>query len=179
MSACCIAAAGAFCFKKRKTVPGGSLKKIAIPLLALLLLAGGGAGAYFYFGKGAEASIGAEAEKAALESDGEALKITYVEMDPIILPIIGRDGISQTVSMVVSIQVADDLKAEEVRQHLPRLADAYLSDMYGTLSQQAAMDAGVIKVSMLKSRLAAITHKVMGEGVVQDVLLQVLQQHKS
>lgn len=144
--------------------------------MALLLLGGGGAGAYFYMGK-SEASVG---EKAAPEktekAEGEA-KVEYISMQPIILPIIGRDGISQTVSMVVSIQVSDKTKAEEVKLNLPKLADAYLSDMYGTLSQKAAMQGGVIKVSMLKARLASITKKVMGEGMVDDVLLQVLQQH--
>lgn len=157
------------------------LKKILVPLLALLLLAGGGAGAYFYFGKSeAVASVGEQAaEKKDEGKEGEVPAITYVELDPIILPIIDRNGISQTISMVVSVQVADELKAEEVRQKMPRLADAYLSDMYGTLSKQSSMEGGVIKVSMLKSRLTGITHKVLGEGVAEDVLLQVLQQHKS
>lgn len=150
-------------------------------MLALLLLAGGGAGAYFYFGKSeAVASVG-EAEQAPAEEagkEGEVSAVKYVELDPIILPIIDRDGITQTISMVVSVQVADEAKAEEVRQKLPRLADAYLSDMYGTLSKSSSMEGGVIKVSVLKERLTGITHKVLGEGVADDVLLQVLQQHK-
>lgn len=156
------------------------MKKILVPFLALLLLAGGGLGAYFYFGKSeAVASVGEET-KAEAESHGEegVPTITYVEMAPIILPIIERDGISQTISVVISVQVANEAKAEEVRQKMPRLADAYLSDMYGTLSKHSAMESGVIKVSMLKSRLSAITHRVLGEGVAEDVLLQVLQQHK-
>jgi hypothetical protein len=41
------------------------------------------------------------------------------------------------------------------------------------------MQSGVIKVSNLKNRLVAITTRVMGEGMVDGVLLQVLQQHKS
>ena len=151
-----------------------------MPLLALLLLAGGGAGAYFYFGKSeAVASVGETPVAEVEESeDGKPPEITYVELAPIILPIIDRNGISQTISMVVSVQVANEAKAEEVRNKMPRLADAYLSDMYGTLSKTGSMEGGVIKVSMLKERLSGITHKVLGEGVAEDVLLQVLQQHK-
>lgn len=150
--------------------------------MALLLLGGGGAGAYFYFGKGAEAAVAespAEEAKKAEEAEGEAKKVTYVEMPAIVLPIIDREGISQTVSMVVSLQVNDETKVEAVQEKLPKLADAFLSDMYGTLSQASAMEGGVIKVSTLKARLSDITKRVMGEGMADDVLLQVLQQHKS
>ncbi len=153
------------------------LKKVLLPVLALLLLAGGGGGAYFYMGKTeAQASTG-EAPKEEAKAEGEGAKITYVAMEPIILPVIGRDGISQTISMVVSLQVGDESKADEVKSKLPKLADAFLSDMYGTLSQKASMESGVIKVSQLKSRLVEITNKVMGKDMVDGVLLQVLQQH--
>lgn len=145
--------------------------------MALLLLAGGGAGAYFYMGK-SEASVGEapKAEKKVEGKEGEAA-VTYIPMDTIILPIIGRDGISQTISMVVSLQVDDAAHAAAVKDALPRLADAFLSDMYGSLSQASAMQSGVIKVSMLKSRLTSITNKLLGDGMVNGVLLQVLQQH--
>jgi flagellar FliL protein len=147
-----------------------------IPLLALLLLAGGGAGAYFYMGK-SEASTGEKAAPAKAEGKEGAAAVTYIPMDTIILPVIGRDGISQTISMVVSLQVNDSSKVEAVKELLPRLADAYLSDMYGNLTQASAMQGGVIKVSQLKARLTQITQKVAGEGMVDGVLLQVLQQH--
>lgn len=155
------------------------MKKILIPILALVMLLSGGAGAYFYMGQ-SEASTGepAKAEaKAEGGAAGEGGKISYIQMDPIVLPIIDREGISQTISLVVSIQVNDAGKVEEVKTHLPKLADAYLSDMYGTLSKKAAMEHGVIKVSTLKTRLSKIANDVMGEGAVDGVLLQVLQQH--
>ncbi len=155
-----------------------TLKKILIPILALILLLSGGAGAYFYMGQ-SEASTGDKPAQEAKkeEGHGEGGKITYIAMQPIILPIIDRDGISQTVSLVVSLEVKDASKAAEVEQNLPKLADAYLSDMYGTLSKKASMEYGVIKVSTLKARLVAITNRVMGGNVVDGVLLQVLQQH--
>lgn len=152
------------------------VKKILVPLLLLLLIAGGGVGAYFYMGK-SEASVGDAPQKAEKSEGKPGAKITYIEMSPIILPIIDREGISQTVSMVISIQVNNPGNAEEVKANLPKLADAYLSDMYGTLSQKASMEGGVIKVSQLKARLVAITDKVMGHDKVDGVLLQVLQQH--
>lgn len=145
------------------------MKRIFIPLLGLLLLLAS-------FGSAAMYSSPARASGGEEKAEGAA-KISYIEMSPIILPIIDRDGISQTISIVISLQVGDPVKAEEVKHNLPKLADAYLSDMYGALSKKASMQGGVIKISMLKSRLKSITQKLMPEGGIDDVLLQVLQQH--
>lgn len=159
---------------------GLGLKKILVPVLALIMLLAGGAGAYFYMGQSEAATGDAPAHEAKkAEGEGEGLKIAYVSMDPIMLPIIDREGISQTVSLVVKLEVADETKVPDIEQKLPKLADAFLSDMYGALSQEGAMQGGVIKVSTLKARLASITKRVLGEGAVEGVLLQVLQQHKT
>lgn len=155
------------------------MKKIILPLLALIMLLSGGAGAYFYFnGAASEASTGDAPAHAAKKADGDtAPKTAYISMEPIILPIIDRDGISQTISMVISLEVSDEGKLAEIQDKLPKLADAYLSDMYGTLSKKASMEHGVIKVSQLKARLMVITNRIMGPDAVNSVLLQVLQQH--
>lgn len=121
-----------------------------------------------------ESAPAAEGEHGAEGAAAHAM--TFVKMDPIILPIVDRNGVSQVVSLVVAIQVNDGAKADEVRTNLPRLTDAFLSDMYGTLSQKASMDHGVIRVSALKARLLKISQKLMGDGSVNDVLLQVVQQ---
>ncbi len=153
------------------------MKKPLIAVLALILLLSCGAGAYFYMGK-SEASTGEAPPKEESKAEGEAVKIAYVTVPTITLPIVGRDGsITQTISLVVSLQVHDEAKAKEIEERVPQLADAFLSDMYGTLSQKASMENGVIKVSTLKARLVEITHKVLGDDAVEGVLLQVLQQH--
>lgn len=152
-------------------------------LVVLLVLGGAGAGAYFYFKQPAEAAVGeTEEHHAAKEADDHGkgghggAKFQYVELDPLILPIVDNRGVSQTISMVVMIQVEDAAAAENVTQMAPRLKDAYIQEMYGVLNQHAALRGGVVQVGEIKKELTAISHKVMGEGVVQDVLLQVVQQ---
>ena len=94
------------------------MKMAVIALLALVLVGGGAAGAYFYFDKPAEASAGPmdEAAKAAHDAKtaeaaegAEAPKEQFVQLDPLILPVIGDDGVTQTVSLVVSIEVPDEI----------------------------------------------------------------------
>jgi hypothetical protein len=45
------------------------------------------------------------------------------------------------------------------------------------LNKQVAMEQGVLKVGYVKQRLNDISVKVLGEGVVKGVLLQMVQQN--
>ncbi len=162
------------------------MKAIIIGVLALLILGGGGAGAYFYFKNPANAAVtsgeeeGGHAKKAEKKSghgeEGAALNVHFVELDALILPIVGKDGVSQVVSLVVALEVGDEAAAEEVKLMTPRLKDAFIRDLYGSLNREAAMTGGVVQVGAIKKRLTEISKKVLGEEVVQDVLLQVVSQ---
>lgn len=163
------------------------MKLAMIGILALLLLGGGGAGAYFFFAAPAEASAGpmdeaAKAEHKAKEATAAAAATEaqreFVQMNAMIFPLIGDRGVTQTISLVVSLEVPDAATAEEVKKLTPRLTDAFIQDMYGTLNRESAMQNGVLQVAPLKARLNKITTKVLGEGKVNDVLLQVVQQRR-
>jgi flagellar protein FliL len=153
-------------------------------VIALLVLGGGGAGAYFYFMQPAEASAGPDAgddhdikkKDEKHTKKGHAEELTFVEMDPLILPIVDNTGVTQVISLVIALEVPNKEMAKEVEALTPRLKDAYIQDMYGVLNKYAAMKGGVIQVSVIKERLNKITHEIMGEEKVNDVLLQVVQQ---
>lgn len=101
---------------------------------------------------------------------------SFVELAPLILPILDNNGVSQSVSMVVSLEVNTQESADKVKLMSPKLTDAYIMDMYGVLNEYAALKGGVIQIKAIKERLNSITQKIMGEHVVEDVLLQVVQQ---
>lgn len=162
------------------------MRGIIIALVALIVLAGGAGGAYFYFMQPAEASIGDEHEdtehaKKEKKGDGhggghgEAMG-EFVELDPLILPIVDDEGVSQVVSMVITIEVLDEDGKHAVEKMEPKLKDAYIQDMYGVLNRHAALKGGVIQVNAIKKRLNKLTAHILGEDVAQDVLLQVVQQ---
>lgn len=157
------------------------MRMLIIALVAVLVLGGGGAGAYFYFTQEAEASAGgeeheAELKKAEHEDDGFG-SVDFVELGPLVLPIVDANGVSQTVSMVVALEVKGSSSVGKVQKYEPKLKDAFIQDMYGVLNRHAALKGGVIQVGVIKERLNKISDKVMGdEDIVQDVLLQVVQQ---
>lgn len=156
------------------------MKMAVIALIAVVLLGGGAAGAYFYFSKPAEAAGGPmdEAKKAEHEAKAaEAAKIQeFVGLDVLVLPIIDESGVTQTITMVVSLEVPDAAAAAEAKRFIPRLKDAYIQDMYGALNRKNVMKDGVIQVALIKERLNRVTKKVLGPEKVNDVLLQIVQQ---
>lgn len=158
------------------------MKIVVIAVMALLILGGGGAGAYFYFKQPAEAATDptaktadADAEKKKKEKE-KAEPTAFVQLDPLVLPVIGKDGLTETVSMVIVIETQSEATKAEVAHMAPKLKDAFIQDMYGSLTKDTVMKGGVIQVGALKSRLHGIGVKVLGEDMVKDVLLQVVQQ---
>lgn len=161
------------------------MKMVLMALTVLALLGGGAGGAYFYFKNPAAAAVGAtEEHQAAKEAPagghggGHGAKggHEFVEIDPLILPIVDNQGVSQTVTLVVVIEVPGKGEAETVKYMQPRIKDAYIQELYGVLNKHAAMQGGVVQVGMIKERLQKITQHVLGEDVAVDVLLQVVQQ---
>lgn len=149
---------------------------------ALLMFAGGGAGAYFYFQQEAEASAPEDEEHEIKKAEKKEEKgdhgtvYEYVELDPLILPIVDKKGVSQVVSMVIALEVDSPSTAARVKAMAPRLKDAYIQDLYGVLSEHAALKGGVIQVGYIKERLNKISQEVVPDGEINDVLLQVVQQ---
>lgn len=154
------------------------MKPILLALVAIILLGGGGAGAYFYFMQPAEAATGASGEHAKAEKAKKHDQHTssFVQLDPLILPVVGKDGLTQIVSLVIVIETPDEAGKQRVTYMSPRLKDAFIQDMYGALNQEDVMRGGIIEVTALKNRLHKVSDRVMGEGVVNNVLLQVVQQ---
>ncbi len=155
------------------------MKKMMLALVALGLLGGGAAGAYMYFNKPVEAAQtekGADHASKSEAKEGELANPSFVQLEALVLPVMDEDGVSQVISLVVALEVKDEATVLEVQKLTPRLKDAYIQDMYGVLSRNGAMEGGVLQVGAIKARLNKVSTKVLGENVVKDVLLQVVQQ---
>lgn len=154
------------------------MRILFLALGAIIALGGGAAGAYFYFMQPAEASAVEKYDEHAQADDGGGLlgHYEYLELDPLILPIVDNKGVSQTVSLVIAIEFPSASAKSKAENKAPKLKDAFIQDMYGVLNKHAALKGGVIQVDMLKKRLNHVSAKVLGEENVNDVLLQVVQQ---
>lgn len=101
----------------------------------------------------------------------------YVQLEPISLPIITNKGLTQQVSLIVSLEVPS-AHTTDVTGFKPRLTDAYIQDLYGALGAGHAMMRGnLLDITKVKARLSSVTDRVLGPDIkAHDVLLQVVQQ---
>jgi flagellar basal body-associated protein FliL len=145
---------------------------LAVFFIAALL--GGGGVVYIYFG-------GSNAAHAADASHGSSGKtkggMEFVEISPLVFPLINDNGAHQMISLVVSIEVNSKEAAENITRLTPRLNDAYIQSLYGFLNRHVASRGGIIEINEVKKRLNEVTSKVVGNDGFNDVLLQVVQQH--
>jgi hypothetical protein len=116
-------------------------------------------------------------EKEKVDPNAPHPDFEYLQLDPLNLPIITTNGLTQQVSLLVSLEV-DFGKKDDIGVYKPRLADAYIQDLYGALgSGFALMQGNIVDVRQIKQRLTSVTDKVLGpDHKVHDVLLQVVQQ---
>ena len=115
------------------------------------------------------------------EDNGKAKKPPppweYVKVT-LTLPVINSSGLTQQVSLLVSLEVPYG-HADEVKAAVPKLDDAYISDLYGALGDGSAMvKGGIIDVNAVKEHLTMDTTKILGPDKVHAVLLDVMQQSR-
>lgn len=151
------------------------MKKIIFLVVALLVLVGGGVGGYlFLFKKDAKT---AEEEAKAEEAKKPLGPPQFVEIGPMVLPIMGATRIEQNLQLVVQVQVTGDEKREFVRNNRYRLQDAYIRALYGKLGAEQVRAGQVIDIVQVQKWLVEATDKVLGEGYADDVLIGAVNQH--
>lgn len=148
-------------------------KFLAILALAMGLAAGTAfAGGHGGDDKGKELS---EAGKAAYAGE-DPNKPRYVKIAPLILPVIGDNGIEQIVSLVVIIEAANKDSAEQIIELSPRLNDAFITDLYGSIDRREMMGNGLVNVAHIKDRLTVLSDKILGKDKYKSILVQGINQ---
>ena len=149
------------------------MKKIIFFALALMVLIGAGVGGWIMFGPKQEAAEGEQAEVVKKKS---SVPPQFVQLDPVILPVIGNKRVEQNVMLVIAVEVADDAAKDIVRAVQPRLRDAYIRALYGSIGRDQVIEGQIINVASLETKLREATESVLGKGVAEDVLIQAVSQ---
>ncbi len=136
-------------------------------LLVLVgVLGGGGFFAWTRFAATESRSGGTLSLSAATEG------MHFVEMKALTAPFI-RDGVfAQYVVLVINLEVASEAAIETVRELKPRLRDAFVSELHA-LAAMRPPGQRLINLARVKARLLAGASRVLGPGVVRDILVQI------
>ncbi|HYC03242.1 MAG TPA: hypothetical protein VED40_08125 [Azospirillaceae bacterium] len=149
------------------------MKKIIFFALALMVLIGAGVGGWIMFGPKPEGEGGEQAEEVKKKPSGPP---QFVTLDPVILPVIGNKRVEQNVMLIIAVEVADDASKDIVRAVQPRLRDAYIRALYGSIGRDQVIEGQIINVASLESKLREATESVLGKDIAQDVLIQAVSQ---
>lgn len=141
---------------------------ILIVVVFLMLLTGGGG-----FHSGLIQNAKAEPAEPDERMSGAPV---YVEFNPILLPIVGEDDVDQFVNIVIALEMPDQEAADRAISMAPRLNDAYLIALYGTLHSSDVMQNGIVDLPLIKRRLVEESNRVLGAGSVHDALIQMVSQ---
>ena len=155
-----------------------TMKKILLIVGVLLVLGGGGAAAWFFYVKDMLAAEAGEEGEEPLPEEPTGPPV-YVEFNPMQVPLLGETGVEQMITLVVALQVRDGSVGDNVIEMAPRLNDAFLLELYGSLERGDVMlDNGMVDLRVVKYKLLDAAADVLGEDMIDDVLVQMVSQRR-
>jgi flagellar basal body-associated protein FliL len=104
----------------------------------------------------------------------------YVDFKNIVVPVIKKNGQTGVVALSLMAQVKDQDDQSKVVDNLPRLRDAFIRSLYGSLSnkkfltEEGALDIPQIKDHLMKT--AGLVLKGDDKGLIKDILFQNIAQ---
>jgi flagellar protein FliL len=122
------------------------------------------------------AASAAEESAGAPAAAGAAADPIYVDLAPMVLPVIDGDRVQQVLQFTITVQVADQKSADHIRSVGPRLTDAYIQDLYGALDRHRVLDGKVVDVERLRDELTKVSTGILGENAFQEILIQRISQ---
>ena len=148
-------------------VKKGRRKLILIVLASLLVVASAAGGSYVFLVGGAEV-VEAEDAPPVIEAPR---KIAYIDLEPIFIQVVSSKGVLQNVVIALALEVeAESKNALRVEREMPRLYEAYLRTLTDRPLPGAA--EGNVEVTHVKNRMNAENLRLLGPGVVYDVVLR-------
>ena len=97
----------------------------------------------------------------------------FVDIQPIILPVIERDAVTRQVGIVVTLELIDGQHADAVEPKRRQLTDAFIRELHTIYGWRSASDR-VVDEPLIKRRLQTIADRVLGLGVVHAIPVRQL-----
>ena len=147
-------------------------KKLIVILLVLLLLGGGGAGAAWWF------LLRAPDEEAVVEeTPPEVQPQIFVELDPMVLPVIADGRVIRHLTMLILMEVPNDDSSIRAKSNMLRLRDAFRVEMSGLLAHKIIQGRPDV-MPLFSKRLKVVADRVLGKDHVQEVLVTVMDKRE-
>ena len=145
------------------------MRIVILIVVAVILLAGGGGAAWWFFmGPGAERTNELIAEISKPEPH-------FIAVEPVLtISLIQESEVTHHVTMQVTLLLNDKYDAGMTNQNMARLRDAFLTELHSLFALRLVRTAG-FESDLVKQRLLKVCDRLLGEGIVGDILLRELE----
>ena len=144
------------------------MKKILIPVFALILAGGGGA---FYFLNAGDKD---KADTAATHGEvSSSEKHIYLQLDPITATIFRNQQPAGVFTAAVTLQIADESARTDIVETRRRLRDAMFRELHAMFEREE-YSGRKVDVDAVKRRMLVVSRRELGEDVVLDVFVNTL-----
>lgn len=96
--------------------------------------------------------------------------VRYFQLQPFNVPVIRNGKLVQMVSVAVIVEVRGLINQGVMMEQRQRLRDAFLRDIHGVASIQRP-DGRVMDSHVLKTRLMSVSERILGPGIIDDILV--------
>ncbi|MBT3808134.1 MAG: hypothetical protein HOL07_02495 [Rhodospirillaceae bacterium] len=150
------------------TSPKKSKKKLLVILLLAVLVGGGGAAFKLLIAKDPSTVVEVPVPEPEVV---EPVELTYIDLAPLFIPFQTEKGARHKIVVMLSLEVGRARNEDKlVRSLMPRLRESYVRAL--TSRPFPGVEDGSIETVYLKNRIRAENIRLLGLGVVNDVLVR-------
>ena len=95
----------------------------------------------------------------------------FLTLPTLTVPVFEGNEVSRQASLVLALELEPGRNEAEVVPFKPRLMDALLAELT-QIFEQRATEERLIDAAALKPKLLEVSRRVVGDGLVKDVLVQ-------
>jgi flagellar FliL protein len=143
------------------------MKKIVIAFLAILVIGGGTVASLKFMKLGPFA--GDEKKVAKIAKPIEPPR--FIELPTLNVPLFFDDKVAGTVQIQLKLEAIGVANEAKVNKLLPRINDSFILELH-TFIPRLLKKTKRLDVFILKKRLQMVSDRVIGKGVVSNVLVQ-------
>ncbi len=145
------------------------MNKLVIAFLAIFLIAGGTIGALKFLKMG---PFSGKDDKAAMKAK-PIEPPRFIDVPPLNVPLFAEDKVAGTVLIQLKLEAMGAANEAKINHLLPRINDAFLRELH-TFVPRLLRKTKRLDVFILKKRLQMVSDRVVGKGVVSNVLVQTV-----
>lgn len=143
-------------------------KKLLLVAVLVLFLVGGGAAYKLMSAKDETEVVSVPMPEPEVT---EPVEVIYMDLDPLFIPFKSAAGSRHKIVVILSLEVERSRQQDKrVRSLLPRLREAYVRAL--TSRPFPGTEDGSIETVYLKNRIRAENIRILGIGIVNDVLVR-------